>query len=110
MRCMNFVIYFILTCELSIWQGSFSYKDVISCFENFIVLQGSLMACNIIFKCGKNSKSFSYKDSLFILATQEKKGWWYLLTYSLAYFREFPNPTRIVKGRQQKFSCFEMIL
>jgi len=55
---MNFVIYFILTCELSIWQGSFSYKDVISCFENFIVLQGSLMACNIIFKCGKNSLMF----------------------------------------------------
>jgi hypothetical protein len=26
------------------------------------------------------SESFSYKDSLFILATQEKKSWWYLIT------------------------------
>ena len=25
-------------------------------------------------------ESFSYKDSLFILATQGKKGWWYLMT------------------------------
>ena len=26
------------------------------------------------------SESFSYKDSLFILATQGKKGWWYLMS------------------------------
>jgi hypothetical protein len=26
------------------------------------------------------SESFSYKDSLAILATQRKKGWWYLMT------------------------------
>jgi hypothetical protein len=26
------------------------------------------------------SESFSYKDSLFILATQGKKSWWYLMT------------------------------
>jgi hypothetical protein len=26
------------------------------------------------------SESFSYKDSIFILATQGKKGWWYLMT------------------------------
>jgi hypothetical protein len=25
------------------------------------------------------SESFSYKDSLLILATQGKKGWWYLM-------------------------------
>jgi len=25
-------------------------------------------------------ESFAYKDSLFILATQGKKGWWYLMT------------------------------
>jgi hypothetical protein len=44
-------------------------------------------------------KSFSYKDSLFILAIQGKKSWWYLKTYWLAYFEEFLNPTRKVKGK-----------
>jgi hypothetical protein len=37
------------------------------------------MGSNIIFKCGKNSlmfqNHFSYNDSLFIIATQGKKGW-----------------------------------
>jgi len=42
-RLMNFVIYFLLTCGLPIWQGSFSYKDVIACFRNLLVLQRSLM-------------------------------------------------------------------
>jgi hypothetical protein len=40
---MNFVIYFLLTCELSIWLGFFSYKDVTAGFGNFLVLQGYLM-------------------------------------------------------------------
>ena len=40
-----------LQCNLQVWQG-------------FIVV----------------SESFSYKDSLFILATQGKKGWWYLMS------------------------------
>jgi hypothetical protein len=72
---MNFVIYFLLTCGLSIWLGFFSYKDVAAGFENFLVPQGSLMSCNIISKCGKDSfinnvsESFSYKDYLFILVT-----------------------------------------
>jgi hypothetical protein len=34
------------------------------------------------------SESFSYKDSLSILATQGKKGWWYLMTNQL--FLLFP--------------------
>jgi hypothetical protein len=55
---MNFVIYFLLTCGLPIWLGFFSYKDVIASFENFLVPQGSLMSCNIISKCGKDSLMF----------------------------------------------------
>jgi len=35
---MNFVIYFLLTCELPIWLGFFSYKDVTVDFENFFSL------------------------------------------------------------------------
>jgi hypothetical protein len=34
--CMNFVIYFLLTCEL-IWLGFFSYKDMAAGFGNFLV-------------------------------------------------------------------------
>jgi hypothetical protein len=52
---MNFVIYFLLTCALSILLGFFSYKDVAACFGNLLVLQGSLMGCNIVSKCGKDS-------------------------------------------------------
>ena len=39
-------------------QGSFSYKDVGVCFRNFLLPQGSLMSCNIIFKCGNDSLMF----------------------------------------------------
>ena len=50
------------------------------------------MSRNIISKCGKDSlmfqNSFFYKDSLSILATQGKKGWWYLMTNQL--FLLFP--------------------
>jgi len=55
------------------------------------------------------SKSFSYKDSLCIIATQGNKGWWYLMINWLAYFREFSNLTRKVKERQQGFPCLEKI-
>jgi hypothetical protein len=51
---------------------------VATCYENFLVLQGSLMGCNINFKCGKDSLMFQNyflkKNFLFILATQGKKG------------------------------------
>ena len=56
--CTNFVIYFHLTCGLPIWLGFFSYKDVAAGFGNFLVPQGSLMRCNIISKCGKDSLMF----------------------------------------------------
>jgi len=49
---------FLLTCGLSIWQRFFSYKDVGACFGNVLVPQGSLMSCNIISKCGKDSLIF----------------------------------------------------
>jgi hypothetical protein len=71
-----------LACGLPIWLGFFSYKDVTAGYKNFLVPQGFLMSCNIISKCGKDSLMFqnpSYKDSLFIVGTQGKKGWWYLM-------------------------------
>jgi len=42
----------------SFWLGFFSYKDVAAGYGNFLVPQGSLMRCNIISKCGKNSLIF----------------------------------------------------
>ena len=35
--CINFVIYFLLSCGLSIWLGFFSYMDVAASFGNFLV-------------------------------------------------------------------------
>jgi hypothetical protein len=35
--CMNFVIYFLLTCVLTICLGFFSYKDVAVGFGNLLV-------------------------------------------------------------------------
>ena len=73
--CTNFVIYFLLTYGLPIWQGSFSYKDMVACFGNLLVLKGSLLGCDIVSKWQgfiNVSKSFSYKDSLFILPTTRK--------------------------------------
>jgi hypothetical protein len=52
---MNFVICFLLTCGLPIWLGFFSYKDVATDFENFLVLQEYLMGNNIVFMCGMDS-------------------------------------------------------
>jgi hypothetical protein len=45
-------------------------------FGNLIILQRSLMGCNIVSKWQGFiiiSESFSYKDSLFILATKRKE-------------------------------------
>jgi len=55
---MNFVIYFLLTCELSIWLRFFSYKDVAAGFGNFLVPQRSLRSSNIISKCGNDLLMF----------------------------------------------------
>jgi hypothetical protein len=54
-----------------------------ACFENFLVPQESLISWNIIFKRQRFInvlESFSYKDSLFIPATQGKKGSCSLMT------------------------------
>jgi hypothetical protein len=56
--CTNFVIYFLLTCGILIWLGFFSYKNVTAGFVNFLVPQGSLISCNIISKCDKDSLMF----------------------------------------------------
>ena len=45
---------FFFTCELRVWHESFSYKGVTTYFRNFLVLQESLMDCNIIFRCGND--------------------------------------------------------
>jgi hypothetical protein len=42
----------------STWLGFFSYKDVTTSFGNFLIPQGSLMSCNIISKCDKDSLMF----------------------------------------------------
>jgi len=55
---MNFIIYFLLTCGLPIWLGFVSDKDVAAGYGNFLVPQGSLMSCNIISKCGRDSLMF----------------------------------------------------
>jgi len=52
---MNFVIYFILTCGLPIWQRFFSYKDMTVGFGNFLVLQEYLMGNNIVSMCDMDS-------------------------------------------------------
>jgi hypothetical protein len=80
---MNFVIYLLLICGFSIWKGSFSYKDVAAYFKNFLVLQGSLMSYNIIFKCGKDSLMskilFLQKFLIHPSYIMIKKSWWYLI-------------------------------
>jgi len=42
---MNFVIYFLLTCELSIFQ-LFSYKDMTTSFGSFLILHARLKKGN----------------------------------------------------------------
>jgi hypothetical protein len=76
--CTNFVIYFHLTCGLPIWLEFFLYKDVAAGFWEFPSstrifneLQYNLQVWQGFINV---SESFFYKDSLFILATQGKKG------------------------------------
>jgi hypothetical protein len=63
-----------------------NFTRIFNCqLHSFLFLQGYLIVIYIVSKCGKNSlmfqNLFSYNDSLFILTTQEKKSWWYLMTY-----------------------------
>jgi hypothetical protein len=57
---------------------------VVACFENFLILQKIFNELQHNFQEWQRfiniPGSFSYKNFLFILATQEKKGWCYLIT------------------------------
>jgi hypothetical protein len=106
---MNFVIYFLLTCELSIWQGSFFYKDMIACFGNLQTLQGSLMGCNIVSKWQgfiNVSESFSYKDSLFILATTRKED----CRINSTFRSDFVVYLRLLNGYKYDSSIFRIVI
>ena len=63
-------ILFLQRCSSLFWEFSSSTRIFNELQYNFQVWQGFI---NVL-------KSFSYKDSLFILATQGKKGWWFLMT------------------------------
>jgi hypothetical protein len=79
---MNFFIYFLLTCELSIWLEFFSYKNMPDGFENFLVLQGYLMGNNIVSMCGRQHINV---ESLWCMET--------VILYSL---NKFPSQPRIL--------------
>jgi hypothetical protein len=74
---LNKFYYFFFIYGLSILQKYFSYEYVTTCFENFLVLQGSLMSYSIIFKYGIDllmfQNHFFIGIFLFILVTQGKK-------------------------------------
>jgi len=63
-------ILFLQGCGSWLWEFPSSTRIFNELQYNLQVWQGFI---NV-------SESFSYKDSLFILATQGKKGWWYLMT------------------------------
>ena len=70
-------IFFLQGCGSWLWEFPSSTRIFFELQYNLQVWQGFI---NV-------SESFSYKDSLFILATQRKKGWWYLITsYSFLLF------------------------
>ena len=66
-------ILFLQGCGSWFWEFSSSTRIFNELQYNLQVWQGFIIV----------SESFSYKDSLFILATQGKKGWWYLMTDKL---------------------------
>jgi hypothetical protein len=63
-------ILFLQGCDSWFWEFPSSTRICNELQYNLQVWQGFI---NVL-------ESFSYKDSLFILATQGKKGWWYLMT------------------------------
>jgi len=58
----NMIYEFCYLFSFDLWifylTGSFSYKDITTCFKNFLVLQGFLIGSNITFKCGNDSLMF----------------------------------------------------
>ena len=63
-------ILFLQGCGSCFWEFPSSTRIFNELEYNLQVWQGFIIVL----------ESFSYKDSLFILATQGKKGWWYLMT------------------------------
>ena len=75
-------------------------------FENLLILQRSLMGCNIVYKCGKDSEFFSYKDSLFILATTRKEDF----RINSSFRSDFLVYLELLKGDKSDSSIFRMVI
>jgi hypothetical protein len=90
--------------------GFFSLKDVAACFGNILILQGSLMGCNIVFQVWQRfinvSKSFSYKDSLFILATKRKEDY----RINSSFRSDFVVYLGLFKGDKSDSSIIRMLI
>jgi hypothetical protein len=85
-------------------------KEVAACFGNILILQGSLMSCNIVFQVWQGfinvSKSFSYKDSIFILATIRKEDF----RINSSFKSDFLVYLGLLKGDKSDSSIFRMII
>jgi hypothetical protein len=75
-------------------------------FGNLLILQESLMGCNIVFKWGKDSESFSYKNSLFILATTRKEDF----RINSTFRSDFLVYLELLKGDKSDSSIFKMVI
>jgi hypothetical protein len=81
-----------------------------ACFGNILILQGYLMGCNIVFQVWQwfinVSKSFSYKDSLFILATTRKEDF----RINSSFRSDFLVYLGLLKGDKFDSSIFRMVI
>jgi hypothetical protein len=79
-------------------------------FGNILILQGYLMGCNIVFQVWQGfinvSKSFSYKDSLFILVTTRKEDFKINSSFKL----DFLVYLGLLKGDKSDSSIFRMVI
>jgi hypothetical protein len=67
-------------------------------FGNLLILRRSLMGCNIVFKCGK--------DSLFILATKRKEDF----RINSTFRSDFLVYLGLLKGDKSDSSIFRMVI
>jgi hypothetical protein len=80
-----------------------------ACFGNLLVLQRSLIGCNIVFKCQgfiNVSEPFSYKDSLFIPATTRKEDF----KINSTFRSDFLVYLRLLNGDKYDFSIFRIVI
>jgi len=80
-----------------------------ACFGNLLVLQRSLIGCNIVFKCQgfiNVSEPFSYKDSLFIPATTRKENF----KINSTFRSDFLVYLRLLNGDKYDFSIFRIVI